>query len=108
MRLARHMSFMVSLFSTKRICLLAFAALAGAAPVAAQTGIVIPGNTGAPPLSYEAPVLDYRKPRIEYQQPKIRQPIGQADCSTPRSFEGESGRRDQRRCVEDAPKQPAG
>ncbi len=102
------MSFMVSLFSTKGICLLALAALAGGAPVAAQTGILIPGDTGAPPLSYQAPVLEYRKPRVDYQQPRIRQPIGRSDCEARKPFEREAGRRDQRRCVEDAPRQPAG
>lgn len=89
-----------------RVAMLA-AWLCSAEMAAAQPGIAVPGDTGAPPLSYQAPVLEYRKPKLEYRQPRIRQPIGPSDCAEPRSFEGESGRRDQRRCVEDAPRRPA-
>lgn len=89
----------MKLIAPALLCLFAFAGGANA-----QIGI--PGQTGAPPLSYQAPILRYQPPRLEYVPPKVRQPATGKECEAASARRDK--RRDVRRCVTDAPKDPAG
>ena len=87
----------MKLFAATLLCLLAGTGVA-------EAQIAVPGQSGAPPLSYQAPVLRYQPPKLKYAPPEVRQPATARECSAANAKD----RRRVRRCVADAPEDPSG